>query len=60
MSSLEVMVASEPEGQVTSSPLAKPDTAEENTRVSSGVSPDMMSVSARLMLLTAGSRVSTS
>ena len=57
---LEVMVANEPAGHVTSSSLAKPDTADEKTIVRVGVSPEIMSVSPRPMLLTAGFSVSTS
>ena len=59
-SSLEDIVARVPLAQVTSSPLANPETADEKTIVRVGVSPDIMSVSSKLMLLTAGSRVSTS
>ena len=60
MSSLDDIVASAPLGQVTSSPLAKPDTADEKTMVRVGVSPVITSVSESEMLLTAGSSVSTS
>ena len=56
----EVIVDNAPFGQVTSSALAKPDAAVENTIVRVGVSPVIMSVSERDMLLTVGATVSTS
>ena len=60
MSSLEDIVDNAPFSQVTSSALAKPDTADEKTIVRVGVSPVTTSVSARPMLLTVGFSVSTS
>ena len=56
----EVIVDNAPFGQVTSSALAKPDAAVENSIVRVGVSPEIMSVSDREILLTVGATVSTS
>ena len=56
----EVIVDNAPFGQVTSSALAKPDAALENSIVRVGVSPEIMSVSDREILLTVGATVSTS
>ena len=56
----EDIVDNAPFGQVTSSALAKPDAAVENTIVRVGVSPVIMSESERDMLLTVGAVVSTS
>ena len=60
MLSDEVIVDKAPFGHVTSSALAKPDTADENWIVRVGVSPVITSVSDRAMLLTVGATVSTS
>ena len=58
--SLEVIVDNAPLGQVTSSALAKPDAAVENSIVRVGVSPVIISESEREILLTVGATVSTS
>ena len=56
----EVIDDTTPLAQVTSSPLANPDAADENSMVRVGVSPAMILVSEREMLLTVGATVSTS
>ena len=55
----DAMLARAPFGHETSSALAKPATASENTIVSVGVSPDFMAASLNEILLTEGAIVST-